>query len=307
MKLQQLLYLHEIVNRGLNISNAAAALHTSQPSVSRQIQMLEEELGLEVFVRSKKRIVGLTPPGMEVLRVAKRMLHDAHNLSRIGQDFTTKAAGELTIAASHTHARYVLPSVVKKFAALHPNVNLTLRQGSPAQMARWVCEGHADLAISTQPVNAMDDVLFLECYTVDRLVLVPPSHPLLRVQRLTLDALAPYPLITYDTEFIGYTQDINAFEQCGLKANVVLRATDADVIKTYVKAGLGVAIIAALAYDAKEDRPLKALDAKHLFAPNVIVLQVRKHQYLRDYAYDFIELFTPRLTRAHVKKALFHE
>ncbi|MBC7780851.1 MAG: LysR family transcriptional regulator [Proteobacteria bacterium] len=305
MKLHQLRFFCEIVDQGMNVSSAAHALHTSQPSVSRQVQALETELGVEVFTRAKKRILGLTPPGAEVLRVARRMLQDSHNVTRIGQDFMSRADGELIIAASHTHTRYALPKVIKQFAKSHPSVRLSLRQGTPNQIVNWISTGQADLAISTQPLDPPAEVVFMRCYTVDRIVLVPARHPLLRLKRISLEDIVRYPLITYEAEFVGYGQDLRSFEKRGLKPNIVLRATDADVMKTYVREGLGVAIIAAMAYDPKHDAPSKALDASHLFPPNTIALEVRRHQYLRDYAYDFIELFEPALTREKVKAALF--
>lgn len=305
MKLLQLRYFCEIVDQGFNVSSAAHALHTSQPSVSRQVQALERELGVELLVRAKKRILSVTPPGAEVLRVAKRMLQDSRNITRIGADFMSRSDGELVIAASHTHARYALPKVIKQFARSHPGVRLSLRQGTPNQIAQWISTGQADLAISTQPVAAPDEVVFLACYTVNRIVLVPDRHPLLRERPLTLEALVRYPIITYEAEFVGYTQDLRAFEKKGLRPNIVLRATDADVMKTYVKEGLGVAIIAEMAYDRAQDSPLRALKAGHLFSPNTIALEIHRNQYLREYAYDFIELFLPDLNRTKVKRALF--
>ena len=307
MKLHQLRCFCEVVDQGLSISNAASVLGTSQPSVSRQIQALERELGIELFMRAKKRILEVTPPGIEVLKAARRMLQESNNVTRIGRDFMSRADGELIIAASNTHARYALPRVIKQFARTHPGVRLSLRQGTPMQIVHWITSGQADLAISTEPLHPPQGVVFLRCYTVDRVVLVPSRHPLLRMRRLLLENLVRYPIITYDTEFIGYAQDLLAFEQQGLKPNIVLRATDTDVMKTYVKEGLGIAILSGLAYDPKGDAPLKALKAGHLFSPNVISMEIRRNQYLRDYAYDFIELFAPTLTRAKIRQALFDE
>ena len=305
MKLLQLRYFCEIVDQGFNVSNAASALHTSQPSVSRQVQALERELGVELLVRAKKRILSVTPPGAEVLRVARRMLQDSRSITRIGADFMSRSDGELVIAASHTHARYALPRVIKQFALSHPGVRLSLRQGTPNQIVQWISTGQADLAFSTQPVAPPEEVVFLSCYTVDRIVLVPDRHPLLRARPLSLEALVRYPIITYEAEFVGYAQDLRAFEKKGLRPNIVLRATDADVMKTYVKEGLGVAIIAEMAYDRAQDASLKALKAGHLFPPNTIALEIRRNQYLREYAYDFIELFLPGLNRTKVRRALF--
>ena len=305
MKLQQLRFLCEVVDRGLSISGAASALHTSQPSVSRQIQALEKELGVAVFERSRKRILALTKPGMEVLQVARRMVHDAENLGRLADEFTARDSGDLVITTSHTHARYVLPSVIKKFAAEYPQVRVILRQGNPTQIAEWASSGAADLSISSEPIRPIPNLALLPCYDHPKIVLTPLKHPLLRARPLTIEALAQYPLITYDSEFATHSQVMRAFERRQLEPNVILSATDVDVMKTYVKHGMGVAIVAALAYDPKEDRALRAVDARHLFEANKIYVGIRKHTYLRGYVFRFIRLFSPRLSRDMVERAVF--
>ena len=229
MKLQQLRFLCEIVDRELSISNAAAALHTSQPSVSRQIQALEKELGVAVFARSRKRILGLTKPGIEVLQIARRMVRDAENLSQVSNEFTAKDSGDLVITTSHTHARYVLPSVIKKFAAEYPKVRVILRQGNPTQIAEWASSGDADLSISSEPIRPIPNLVLLPCYDHPKVVLTPLKHPLLGKRALTIEELARYPLITYDSEFATHSQVMRAFESRQLKPNIILSATDVDV------------------------------------------------------------------------------
>ncbi|MCX7136926.1 MAG: CysB family HTH-type transcriptional regulator [Proteobacteria bacterium] len=305
MKLQQLRFLCEIVDRELSISNAAAALHTSQPSVSRQIQALEKELGVAVFARSRKRILGLTKPGIEVLQIARRMVRDAENLSQVGNEFTAKDSGDLVITTSHTHARYVLPSVIKKFAAEYPKVRVILRQGNPTQIAEWASSGDADLSISSEPIRPIPNLVLLPCYDHPKVVLTPLKHPLLGKRALTIEELARSPLITYDSEFATHAQVMRAFESRQLKPNIILSATDVDVMKTYVKHGMGVAIVASLAYDAKEDRALRSIDARHLFESNKIYVGIRRHSYLRGYVFRFIRLFSPKLTREIVERAVF--
>lgn len=304
MNLQQLKYVREIVDRGLNISNAAAALHTSQPGVSRQLRNLEDELGVKIFLRNRKKIIALTDAGSAVLRVSRRVLSDVQSLRHIGDEFSTTDSGKLTIAATHTHARYALPKTIERFTTRYPRVQLSIRQGTPTEIARWVCSGEADLSIATEPLEHFDDLVLLPCYELHRIVLVKPGHPLLRLKRLTLEKLAYYPLITYDTAFMARSKITRAFEARGLTPNIVLSAADADVMKTYVKHGLGVAILAKLAYQPSEDRGLRAIDASHLFEPNVIHIGMRKNNYLREYMFDFIELLAPRLTRPVVEKAL---
>ena len=306
MHLKQLLYVREIAERGFKVGDAAAALHTSQPSVSRQVQALEVELGFTIFVRQKKRFLGLTRPGAEVLKIARRVLRDTEGLKLVGQEFGDDAGGSLTVSTSHTQARYVLPRVVRAFAAMHPNVTVILRQGTPAQTVQWVHNGEADLSIASQSTTSVpDDVALLPCYDHHKVVLVPARHPLLAHKRLTLQALARHPLITYDTSSVTNAFVVDAFARERLTPKIVLTATDVDVMKTYVKSGLGVAVVAQLAYDRKEDRALRAIDAGHLFAPSRISIGVAKSSYLRSYVYDFIRLFSAELTREKVDRAVF--
>jgi LysR family transcriptional regulator, cys regulon transcriptional activator len=304
VKLQQLRCLREVVKAGLSISDAAKALHTSQPGVSKQIQMLEEQLGLRVFERHGKRIVGITAPGKAVLAIADRLLAETENLKRVGEEFRNEASGSFTIATTHTQARYVLPSIIKRFMALYPAVQLNLHQGNPTQVAQQAASGEADLAIATEAVEHFQELVLLPCYQWNRSVVVPPEHPLLKEKPPTLEAIARYPLVTYDFAFTGRTQMNKAFERRGVTPNVVLTAIDADVIKAYVELGLGVGIIASMAFDAKRDSNLRAIDASHLFESSTTRIGLRRGAYLRRYVYDFIELFAPHLTRETVDAAM---
>jgi LysR family cys regulon transcriptional activator len=302
--LQQLRYLCEVVKQDLNISKAAAALHVSQPGLSRQLQLLERELEVELFVRNRKRLVRLSPAGAEIHRNAQRTLECARNITEAAREHAGEAHGSLTIATTHTQARYALPGVIRRFAQRYPQVQLSLRQGTPAEVSQLVASGAADLSIATEPVEPRAEVVLLPCYQLQRVVLTPAGHPLLKAKRLTLEKLAEYPLITYDYAFIGRSKTLGAFEARGIRPNIVLNAIDADVIKTYVEFGLGIAIVPDMAYERKRDRSLRAIDAKHLFEPNTIHIGIRRNHYLRGYMYAFIEMFAPHLGRAVVEKAI---
>jgi LysR family cys regulon transcriptional activator len=304
MNLQQLRYLNEIVRRGLNISDAAAALYTSQPGISKQVKLLEEELGIEIFVRHGKRIVALTEPGKTILDIAKRILHEADNLKQVGQEYQAQDSGNLILAATHTQARYVLPPVVKQFMKRYPNVKLGLHQGNPTQIAELVLNREADIAIATESIMLYDGLVTLPCYEWHHCVVVPHKHPLLAFKKLTLAKLSEYPIITYDLTFSGRSKIDEAFALANIEPNIALTAIDADVIKTYVELGLGVGILADLAFIPERDRHLRKIEATHLFKPNTTRLAIRKNEYLRGYTYDFIELFAPHLTRTTVEKAM---
>lgn len=305
MNLQQLRYLNEIVRRGLNISDAAAALYTSQPGISKQVKLLEEELGIEIFVRNGKRIVALTEPGSTILGIAQRILHESDNLKQVGQEFQAQDSGHLILAATHTQARYMLPPVVKQFIKRYPKVKLGLHQGNPTQIAEQVLDGEADVAIATESLMQYEGLVTLPCYDWYHCVVVTPKHPLLEVKKLTLAKLAEYPIITYDFAFSGRSKIDDAFAAANIEPNVALTAMDADVLKTYVELGLGVGILAELAFIPERDRHLRKIEASHLFnKPNTTRLAIRKNEYLRGYTYDFIELFSPHLTRKVVEKAM---
>ena len=304
MNLQQLRYVNEIVRRGLKISDAADALYTSQPNISKQIKQLEQELGIDIFVRNGKRVVAITEPGQAILDIARRMLHDAENLRQVGQEFHSQDSGHLTIATTHTQARYILPPVVKQFIRRYPKVKLGLHQGNPTQIAEQVLNGEADVAIATESLSLYDDLVTLPCYEWHHCVVVPPRHPLLEEKRLTLAKIAQYPIVTYDFAFSGRGKINEAFEKAGIEPNIALTAIDADVIKTYVELGLGIGILAEIAFVPERDRHLRMIETRHLFKANTTRIAIRKNEYLRGYTYDFIELFAPQLTRDVVAKAM---
>ena len=304
MNLQQLRYLCAVVDHGLNVSDAAEALHTSQPGISKQIRQLEDELGVEVFVRQGKRLASLTPAGTIVLATARRALAEIANLKRVADEFRSEDEGELAIATTHTQARYVLPRVLKAFAALYPKVKLVLHQGNPLQVAEQTAAGEVDLGIATEALAEVPDLVTLPCYDWNRVVLVPNGHPLAKVKPLSLEAIAKYPIVTYDFAFTGRSQANAAFVARGLAPSVVLTALDADVIKTYVSLGMGVGIVAQMAYDPARDTDLACLDAAHLFPPSTTRLAVRRNAFLRGYVYAFIGLFAPRYDRAAVDAAI---
>jgi len=304
MKIQQLRYLSEIARQALSVSAAAEALHTSQPGVSRQVKQLEDELGVEIFVRHGKRLTSLTEPGRAVLAIAERILAEAANLKRAGEEYANQRLGSLTIATTHTQARYSLPKAVAAFKRKYPDVQLVIHQGNPTQICELVLRGEAEFAIATEQIAEYPELVSLPCYQWNRCVVVPARHPLTRVKPLTLEAVASYPIVTYDFAFANRSLVEKAFEQRGLQPKVVLTALDADVIKTYVELGLGVGIMAAMAFNAKRDAGLKALDAAHLFESSTTRLGIKRGAYLRRYAYEFIEMFVPHLPRSIVEPAV---
>jgi LysR family cys regulon transcriptional activator len=307
MKLQQLRYAVEVARQGLNVSTAAEALHTSQPGVSKQIRLLEDELGVEIFERHGKRVVAVTEPGRAVIAIAERILSEAANLKRAGEEYANESSGSLRIATTHTQARYALPKAVAAFKQKYPGVQLSIQQGNPTQICEQVLAGDADIAIATEAISGYPELVSLPCYQWNRCIVVPPRHPLLKVQPLTLEAVTRYPIITYDFAFAGRSQVNKAFESRDLKPNVVLSALDADVIKTYVELGLGIGIMAKMAFDPARDRTLRAIDASHLFESSTTRLGIRRGAYLRGYAYEFIEFFAPHLARKSVERAVTGE
>ncbi|HNO75995.1 MAG TPA: HTH-type transcriptional regulator CysB [Nitrosomonas mobilis] len=304
MKLQQLRYLHEVARQGLNLSRAAEKLSTSQPGISRQIQLLEKELGVEIFIRHGKRFTGITPPGQTILTITEKMLQEAENLKKIGEEFSDQESGSLIIATTHTQARYALPVVIRRFIERYPKIKLTLRQGSPLEIATWVTAGEADIAIATEAIELFDELNMLPCYQWNRSIVVPPGHPLLTDETLTLEAIAQYNIVTYDFAFTGRSKINQAFAAKGLTPNVVLSAIDADVIKTYVEIGLGVGILASMAFDPQRDNRLRAINAAHLFEPSTTRIGISRNCYIRNHIYDFIEMFAPHLSRQTIQQIL---
>lgn len=304
MKLHQLRYVREVVKQGMNISMAAEALHTSQPGISKQIQLLESELNLQIFQRSGKRLTGVTEPGKSIVALAERVIRDMENIKRIGDEFSHEDIGALTIATTHTQARYRLPGAVKAFMEKYPQVKLNIHQGNPTQVAEQVESGEADIGIATEAISHYEKVLCLPAYQWNRCVVVPQGHALLNHLPLTLKKLTQYPLITYDFAFTGGSLVSSVFEKEGLIPNVVLTAIDADVIKTYVGLGLGVGLLAEMAYDKERDANLVAIDASSLFPASTTFVGIRRDAYLRKFAFDFIELLAPNFDRKAVNEAL---
>ncbi|MBL8386313.1 MAG: CysB family HTH-type transcriptional regulator [Burkholderiales bacterium] len=304
MNFQQMRYVRETVRQGLNLTAAAAALHTSQPGVSKQIRELEDELGVEIFVRFGKRITQLTEPGEAVVKVIERLLLETENLKQTAAEFADQKSGSLTIATTHTQARYALPRAVGEFKRRYPKVRLAIQQGAPPAIARMVVDGQADIAIATETIDHHDSLIALPCYRWHHVVVVPPGHALDGPEPLTLAALARHPIITYDSAFTGRSTINQAFARAGLTPNIVLSAIDSDVIKTYVELGLGVGILNAIAFDEERDRHLRRIDAGHLFAERTTYLALREGAYLRGFTYDFIALLAPALDRQQVDAAL---
>ena len=304
MNLQQLRYLCAVVDHGLNVSDAAEALHTSQPGISKQIRQLEDELGLSVFVRQGKRLASLTPAGEIVIATARRAMREVGNLKRVADEYRGEDTGTLSIATTHTQARYVLPRVLRDFATRYPKIKVVLHQGNPMQVAEQTARGEVDLGIATEALATFPELVTLPCYEWNRVVITPKRHPLTKMRPLTLEALAKFPIVTYDFSFTGRSAINAAFEAKGLEPNVVLTALDSDVIKTYVELGMGVGIIAQMAYDAARDVAFEKFDADHLFASSTTRLGLRHGVFLRGNVYAFIALFAPRYDRAAVDAAL---
>jgi LysR family cys regulon transcriptional activator len=307
MNLHQLRFVREAVRQNFNLTEAAKALFTSQPGVSKAIIELEEELGVDIFSRHGKRIRGLTEPGRAVLKSVELIMQEIDGLKRIGNEFAAHDSGSFTIATTHTQARYSLPKVVQAFTQKFPKVRLSLLQGNPKQVADMVLMGQADLAIATESIADVDGLISLPCYQWEHQIVVPPEHPLLKSKSVTLEEIAAFPLITYDGAFTGRKKVDHAFTLRNLKPDILLEAIDADVIKTYVELGLGVGIIAGMAFDAERDKNLRAIPAGHLFGTNVSRVALKQGAYLRSYVFTFIELLTPTLNRKLVEQVLSGE
>jgi len=304
MKLQQLRCLVEVVHRDLNVTEAARSLYTSQPGVSHHIRLLEDELGFDVFVRRGKRLVALTRAGQEVLAIAERMISDSENLRRVAGDSSREACGELVVAATYTQAHLALPAVVRPFMARYPKVRLSIHPCSPAEAADQVRRGEATLCLSTEVVGAFPDLVMLPGERWHRCVITPPRHPLLRARRLDLAAIAEHPLVTYDFAFNKGSKVQRAFEAAGLTARVVLTSTDPRIIKTYVSAGLGIGLIASIAFEHADTARLRLLDASRLFESSMTTIGIHRNSYITHYMYDFIELVLPSMNRAAIDRIM---
>ena len=304
MNLHQLRFVREAVRQNFNLTEAAKALFTSQPGVSKAIIELEEELGVDIFTRHGKRIRGLTEPGRAVLKSVELIMQEIDGLKRIGKEYAAQDSGSFTIATTHTQARYALPKVVQAFMQKYPKVRLSLLQGNPKQIAEMVMRDQADLAIATEAIAGFDGLVSLPCYQWEHVVVVPQEHPLLKLKSVSLEEIAQYSLITYDSAFAGRSKIDHAFQLRHLKPDILLEAIDADVIKTYVELGMGIGIIAGMAFDAERDKNLRAIPVGHLFGMNISRVAIKQGAYLRSYIYTFIELLNPILTRKMIDQGM---
>jgi LysR family cys regulon transcriptional activator len=304
MKLHQLRYLCEIAKRNLSFSGAAEALHSSQPAISKQMRLLEQELGVDIFLRRGNRIVGLTEPGRRIVDIANGMLRQAQNIKATAEEFTDDSTGRLHVAATFTLARYVLPTVLQRFVKRYPKVMLTLLHGSSDQVCRFVATGDADLALTTQPAAAFSELLALDYAPLPRALFVPQKHPLTSAKTITLEMISAYPLVTLDAGSHGQARMRETFESEGLQPNIVCSAANIDVAKAFVESGLGIAILPRLAFMPARDSGLRALNVDDLFPPHYASIALRRNAYLRSFALDFINMLAPRIDRRAVENAL---
>ena len=303
MKLQQLRYIWEVAHHELNVSATAQSLFTSQPGISKQIRLLEDELGVEIFARSGKHLTHVTPAGKVILETAGEVLRKVESIKQVAQEYSNERKGELSIATTHTQARYALPATIKSFIERYPDVALHMHQGTPMQISEMAADGSVDFAIATEALELFSDLIMMPCYRWNRCILVPRDHPLTQRSLVSLEDVAAHPIVTYVFGFTGRSKLDEAFVEKGLEPRVVFTAADADVIKTYVRLGLGIGIVAAMAYDQDKDADLVALDASHLFASSVTQIGCRRGTFLRGYMYEFIQDFAPHLTRELVQEA----
>jgi LysR family cys regulon transcriptional activator len=304
MKLQQLRYIWEVSRHDLNVSATAQSLYTSQPGISKQIRLLEDELGVEVFARSGKHLTRVTPAGEAILEVAGQILQKVEGIKQVAQEFSDEKKGSLAVATTHTQARYALPKTITEFIKSYPDVSLHMHQGTPMQISEMAADGMVDFAIATEAMTHFSDLIMMPCYRWNRSVIVPKDHPLTQVSKLTLKDIADYPIVTYVFGFTGRSKLDDAFAKEGLEPKVVFTAVDSDVIKAYVRLNLGVGIVATMAHEPEVDKDLVVLDASHLFEPSTTKIGFRKGTFLRGYMYDFIHLFAPHLTKDVVKQVL---
>lgn len=301
MKLRQLQYICEVARRGLNVSTVAEILHTAQPGISTQIRLLEEELNVKIFERNGKRLVGITQPGKRIIEMSERVLREIEDIRQVGGEFSKEDSGTFSIATTHTQTRYVLPMTIKAFKEIYPDVRLRIHQGDQVQVAEMVTTGVADIAITSETGQLPHSIVTLPCFDWDFCLIAPVGHPLLDITgEVTLDKIAEYPLVTYDYASAGRSVINKAFSDRGLSTKMALTAMDSDVIKTYVELGLGIGILAKMAYDENRDPNLRAIDVSHLFEKSTTYIGIQKGKYLRSYMYAFIEQFAPHLNREKV-------
>jgi len=303
MKLQQLRYIWEVAHHDLNVSATAQSLYTSQPGISKQIRLLEDELGVEVFARSGKHLTRVTPAGEAILKTAGEILRKVESIKQVAQEFSNEQKGSLSIATTHTQARYALPKTIQSFIDRYPDVSLHMHQGTPMQISELAADGTVDFAIATEALELFSDLIMMPCYKWNRAIIVPKDHPLTQVSQISLEDIAAHPIVTYVFGFTGRSKLDEAFIEKGLAPKVVFTAADADVIKTYVRLGLGIGIVAKMAFDDNLDDDLVALDASHLFDASVTKIGFRRGTFLRGFMYEFIEDFAPHLTKDVVEEA----
>jgi len=303
MKLQQLRYLVEIENQQLNISRAAEVLCTSQSGISKQISLLEEELGIDLFERNARKLTALTVAGTRVLQLAKEILNKVDDIKYTADEFTDKQKS-ISIATTHTQARYVLPTIVERFLSLYPDINLNLQQGTPEQVAELLEQNEVDIAIATEVLATRETLVALPCYRWSRSVIIKKNHPLAQKKELILEDIVKYPIVTYVQGFTGRYKLDEVFKQHQLQPNIVLTAVDADVIKTYVRLGLGIGIIADMAFNPQQDSDLCVVNVEHLFGISTSQIAIKKDRYIKPYIYPFIEMFAPHLTQNTIQQAI---
>jgi LysR family cys regulon transcriptional activator len=304
MNLQQLKIVIETAKQNFNLTEVANTLFTSQSGISKHIKDLEDELGIELFVRKGKRFLGLTDPGKELIQIAERMLLDAKNIKKLADQFSQSDHGQLTIATTHTQARYALPEVIRQFKNAFPKVHLAIHQGSPNEIVDMLKKGEADIGIATESISQIAELVTFPFYNWHHAIIVPKGHALENKKDVTLEEIADYPLVTYHEGFTGRKSIDEAFLKKNLSPDIVISALDADVIKTYVELDLGIGIIASMAYQKERDTKLSLVDSKNLFSNNTTHIAIRQGHYLRGYAYKFLELCSRDLNEAKIKSAI---
>jgi len=296
MKLQQLRCVYKIVQNDFNISKAAESLHTSQPGVSKQIQLLEDEVGIRIFQRNGKRLTGLSDAGIDLYKSISEIIREVSNIKNISHEHENDDTGSFTIATTHTQARYKLPKVVEAFVKKYPKIDLNIHQGDPSQVTEQILKGNADVGIATESIGHNANIICIPCYSWNRVLVFPKNHALSSIKEITLQNIALYPMITYDYAFTGSTIVSKVFKEANISPNIMLTAIDADVIKTYVELNLGVGLIAEMAYDKNKDSALESRDVSHLFPTSTTYIGIRKETFVRGFVYEFIKMFTPDIT-----------
>ena len=304
MKLQQLKCVYQIVQNDFNISKAAKFLNTSQPGVSKQIQLLEGEVGIKIFQRNGKRLTGLSNAGNDLYKSISAIIREVSNIKNISHEHESDDTGSFTIATTHTQARYKLPKVVEAFVKKYPKIDLNIHQGDPSQVTEQILKGDADVGIATESIGHNENIICIPCYSWNRVLVFPKNHVLSSIKEITLQNIASYPMITYDYAFTGSTIVSKVFKEANISPNIMLTAIDADVIKTYVELNLGVGLIAEMAYDKNKDSALESKDVSHLFPTSTTYIGIRKETFVRGYVYEFIKMFTPDITDFNLRNFL---